>query len=171
MIKTKDEVFDRFQEYVTWASKQGVKVRTLQCDNAGEYSSDRMKAFCDSKGINLRHSAPYCHESNGVAERVWRTVCEQTQAMLIGFRLPLQFWGFAMMHAFYVKNRLPHSYLGDKSPYEIWHGKPPMLDKLRVFGCATWVHIPAEVRQKTDKLTPKAWRGIYVGNDDQNENE
>ena len=108
LLETKDEVFDKFQDYVKWCSQQGIKVKMLQCDNALEYKSGKMRDFCAEHGIQIRHSVPYVHESNGLAERGWRDVCEVTRALMVTSTLPVRYWGFAMLHAFYLRNMLPH---------------------------------------------------------------
>lgn len=42
-------------------------------------------------------------------------------------------WSYALIHAVYVKNRLPHSYIG-KTPYEAITGHQPDLTNMRTFG-------------------------------------
>jgi hypothetical protein len=38
----------------------------------------------------------------------------------------------------------------DKTPHEVWNGKKPSLEHLRVFGCDSYVHVPKENRGKMD---------------------
>jgi hypothetical protein len=60
----------------------------------------------------------------------------------------------------YLVNRSPSSALDDKTPHEVWYGKKPSLQHLRVFGCDAYVHVPKENRSKPDK---KAEKCIFIG--------
>jgi hypothetical protein len=60
----------------------------------------------------------------------------------------------------YLVNRSPSSALDDKTPHEVWSGKKPSLQHLRVFGCDAYVHVPKENRSKMDK---KAEKCIFIG--------
>jgi hypothetical protein len=51
----------------------------------------------------------------------------------------------------YLVNRSPSSTLDDKTPHEVWFGKKPSLQHLRLFGCDAYVHVPKENRSKLDK--------------------
>jgi hypothetical protein len=50
--------------------------------------------------------------------------------------------------------------LDDKTPHEVWTGKKPSLQPLKVFGCDAYVHVPKENRSKLDK---KAEKCIVIG--------
>jgi hypothetical protein len=50
--------------------------------------------------------------------------------------------------------------LDDKTPHEVWSGKKPSLQHLRVFGCDAYVHVPKENRSKMDKKDEKC---IFIG--------
>ena len=44
-MKTKDETFRHLKNFVSWLKNQyGIKLKAIQCDNGGEYSSDIVKA-------------------------------------------------------------------------------------------------------------------------------
>ena len=46
------------------------------------------------------------------------------------------------------------------SPEEVWSGKKPSYDHLRVFGCEAYVHVPSD---KCSKLEPKSKKCIFMG--------
>jgi hypothetical protein len=50
--------------------------------------------------------------------------------------------------------------LGDKTPHEVWSGKKPSLQHLRVFVCDAYVHFPKENRSNMDKKDEKC---IFIG--------
>ena len=142
-------------------TKYETKVRRWMSDAGGEYKS---KAFLDmlkDKGIEILQSAPHAHQQNGRAERIIRTLMDKAQAMRLQACLPQSWWEFALEHATHVYNRTPSRRLSWQTPYAVLNGEKPTIDHLRVFGCGTYVYIPAEIR--TDKLAPKSELMTYLG--------
>lgn len=55
MLKTKDEVFDRFLEWKTLIENQtGKRIKVLRTDNGLEYLNEKFTNLCKTSGIN-RH--------------------------------------------------------------------------------------------------------------------
>jgi transposase InsO family protein len=51
-MKTKDEVFSKFQEFkALFENQTGKKIKVLRFDNGGEYTSKDFDAFCREAGI------------------------------------------------------------------------------------------------------------------------
>ena len=50
--------------------------------------------------------------------------------------------------------------MDDKTPHEVWTGKKPSLEHLRVFGCNAYLHVPKENRSKLDNKDEKC---IFIG--------
>jgi hypothetical protein len=88
------------------------------------------------------------------------TLMEKSRSMLNGVGLGQEFWAEAVGTTCYLVNRSPSSTLDDKTPHEVWSGKKPSLQHLRVFGCDAYVHVPKENRSKLDK---KAEKCIFIG--------
>lgn len=89
-----------------------------------------------------------------------RTIKEKAKSLLNKSRLSSGFWGEAVMTATYLINRIPTKAVEDnKTPYELWHRKKPLLKYLRVFGSIAYVLNKAN---KT-KFEDKSWKGIFVG--------
>ncbi|MCO5568402.1 hypothetical protein L7F22_022101 [Adiantum nelumboides] len=80
--------------------------------------------------------------------------------MLSMASLPPKFWGEAVMTSVHIINRSPSTPLNFKIPQEMWTGKKPNYDKLRVFGCEAFSHIPKDLRKKLD---PKSHKCIFIG--------
>src|SRR6185503_20073686 len=78
-------------------------------DNGAVYKSAAMAAFCSSKGIQQRFSAPYAQWMNHSAERNMRTIGEMTVTTMIHANMPKNSWGYAMLHAIDVFNRTTDS--------------------------------------------------------------
>jgi transposase InsO family protein len=59
-MKTKDEVFSRFQGFKALVENQtGRKIKTLRFDNGGKYTSKALKDFCTGVGIKRELIVPY----------------------------------------------------------------------------------------------------------------
>ena len=78
-------------------------------------------------------------------------------------KLPMSLWAEAFNWAVYLKNRLPHSALNGKTPYEALYNQLPSISHLRPFGTRCYVHIPEEKRVAGSKLEPRAEEGRLVG--------
>ena len=160
-MKTKDEVFSRFQEFKALVENQtGSKIKVLRSDNGGEYTSNEFKSFCVQAGIKRELTVPYNPQQNGVAERKNRAIVGAAKAMIHDQDLPMFLWAEACNTAVYIQNRSPHKVLGSKTPEEAFTGKRPEIGHFRIFGCLTYSHVPSE---KRTKLEPTAEKGIFVG--------
>ena len=80
--------------------------------------------------------------------------------MLLDAGLGNQFWGFAILAAAHIINRMPSRVHAGKRPFEIWTGIKPGIGHLRIFGCPTHVLIPTENRRKLDS---KSAQCIFIG--------
>jgi hypothetical protein len=88
---------------------------------------------------------------------------EKERSMLNGAGLGQEFWAEVVGTSCYLVNRSPSSALDDQIPHEVWSGKKPSLEHLRVFGCDAYVHVPKENRSMMDKNVEKC---IFNGNKD-----
>jgi len=139
----------------------GKTVRRLQTDNAQEYLSNAMQSYCVENGIQMQQSGPYMHESNGKAERVWRSLNTMAATFLTTAQLPLDYWGFALKHACFIRNRMPHRMTENWScPFEQWYGRKPDLTAVRTFGCLAYKFVDTDVRKKMENT---AVSRIYIG--------
>ena len=58
-----------------------------------------------ARGNNWTFSSVYTPQSNGLAERMNRTLLNKTRAMLKCAGLSKSYWGEALLHATYIYNR------------------------------------------------------------------
>jgi hypothetical protein len=161
LIRNKDEVLAKFQEFVALVSNQTEKsIKILRSDGGGEYFSKGFDNYCKTSGILHQSSAPYTPEQNGVAERMNRTLVEMIRSMLHQQDTPLTFWGEALQTAVHIRNRSPSSAINGHTPFEIWHNRLPDISYFRIFWCDAYVHIPKE---KRTKLEAKAHKCKFIG--------
>lgn len=163
VIKKRSEATERFKEFKAWVERQTqMLIKQFHSDGAKEYL--KMGDFLVAAGIDQTQSTAYTPQSNGIAERYNRTLLDKTRAMLIQSGLPMSFWGEAALHAAYLSNITGSSVLKDKTPHELLFNHKPDLSKLRVFGCAAYVHQTKERRKL--KLSKRSTPGILVSHQD-----
>ena len=92
-LKKKDEVFERFEEFKALEENLSEKkIKILQSDNRGEFTSNKFNDFCKEAGIKRELTIPYNLQQNGVAERKNRSIMEAVKAMIHDQDLPMYLW-------------------------------------------------------------------------------
>ncbi|GJS11413.1 putative ribonuclease H-like domain-containing protein [Tanacetum coccineum] len=160
-LATKDETSGILKAFITGIENQiNHRVKIIRCDNGTEFKNKEMNQFCEMKGIKREFSVARTPQQNGVAERKNRTLIEAARTMLADSKLPTTFWAEAVNTACYVQNRVlvikPHN----KTPYELFNGRPPIISFMRPFGC------PVTILNTLDhlgKFDGKADEGFFVG--------
>ena len=84
-------------------------------------------------------------------------------AMLWEGRLSPAFWADALAYSQFLFNRAPNDHIGSSTtPWTMLTGEKPRWDKLRVFGCDCFEHIPNNEYYKVPGI-PRGRRLIFVG--------
>ncbi|MCO5584010.1 hypothetical protein L7F22_037929 [Adiantum nelumboides] len=128
-------------------------------DHGGEYTSHAFKDLCLSAGIRHEFSITDHPQQNDRVEHKNRTLFEAARAMLLQAILPDAYWEEATATACYIQNRIPSTRNPTTTPYTLWHGHPPHLGHLRIFGSIAY----PLVMQSLSKLSPHAQRTIFGG--------
>lgn len=84
---------------------------------------------------------------------------EMVSAMLIHSKLPMGYWGEALLSSCYISNRIV-SKKHMKTPYELFTGHVPSIKHLRVWGCIAYV---LDATLKRPKLGSKAVKFVFIG--------
>ncbi|GKE74791.1 putative ribonuclease H-like domain-containing protein, partial [Tanacetum coccineum] len=163
-LATKDETSGILKAFITGIENQiNHKVKIIRCDNGTEFKNKEMNQFCEMKWIKRKFSVARTPQQNGVAERKNRTLIEAARTMLADSKLPTTFWAKAVNTACYVQNKVlvikPHN----KTPYELFNGRPSTISFMRLFGC------PVTILNTLDhlgKFDGKADKGFFVGSKD-----
>ena len=159
-ISTRDQMIDKYKEFNEMLMTQkNVKVKTLRCDGAGEYTSEEFKAYLKEKGTIQEVTPPYTAQWNGIAERLNRTLMNKTRCMLKAKNLDCRFWGEATATANYLRNISPTKRL-EVTPEEKYSNKKPTYKHLRIFGAK--VHFKDNFPQ-LKKLEDRSKEGMLVG--------
>jgi len=161
-LKKKSDAAKAIKDFTKMIERQtGHKIRRFRTDNGTEFINQALKDFFEEEGIIHETTAPYSPQSNGVAERFNQTIT--TMARCILKDLPKSLWAEAIAWSVYTKNRLPHSTISFKSPYELFYGQHPSLDHLKSFGTPCIIYIMPEERPPGSKLLPRGREGIICG--------
>ena len=150
LLSEKSEALDVFKSFKAEVENQlGKTIKVVRSDRGGEYygrydgSGEQRPGpfahFLKECGIVPQYTMPGSPSMNGVAERRNRTLKDMVRSMISRTTLPKSLWGDALKTAVYILNRAP-TRAANKTPYELWTGKKPVLKHLRVWGC------PAEAR-------------------------
>jgi transposase InsO family protein len=146
-------------------NQSGTTLINFRTDEGGEYLGKTLQTvstFLQERGITHEQTSAYSSSSNGVAERMNRTLMDMVRTMMITSKLPAPFWGEAVHTAVKVRNRLPTSSLeGNISPHQAWFNVAPELGHLRVFGCLAYF----KVHHPRSKISPRGQRCCFLGYD------
>nr|GEY31359.1 ribonuclease H-like domain-containing protein [Tanacetum cinerariifolium] len=115
------------------------------------------KGRISRKGIKREFSVARTPQQNGVAERQNRTLIKAARTKLVDSKLLTTFWAEAVNTTCYVPNNAlvikPHN----KTPYELIHGRPLLIDFMKPFGCPVSIINTKDYLGKFDEKfnTPK----------------
>lgn len=136
LLRNKSEAGNRVIDYINkFETEKETTIRRIRCDNGGEYTSNMLKNFCNTKGIKIEYTLPHSSQQNGTAERMNRTIFNKVRTILCESNLPKHLWGEALQCSVYLINRNPS--IQNRIPARIFN-KDLMLDRLRVFGAKGW---------------------------------
>lgn len=159
-IKSKNEVYDKFVEYINLVQNStGKKIKEIHCDNGTEYINKRFLDLAKKEGIYIRPCPPYTHQLNGVAERYNRTIMDRARCLIAEANLDKRYWPIFVETAAYLGNRVLANTKLKKTPYEIFFGRKPDVSNLHIIGSKAFIIN----ERRTSKLNPKAVKGILVG--------
>lgn len=108
MMKTKDEVLDRFLKWKNMAENQtGRMIKRRQTNNGIEYAIDTLVKVYQDDGIIQHFTVRRNPLQNGVAEHMNRILLEKVSCMLSNAGSGKAFWAEVVMYVSHLINRLP----------------------------------------------------------------
>jgi hypothetical protein len=160
-LKKKSETFSCFQVFKELTENEiDMNIKCLRSDNGGEFVSKEFNNYYDKNGIKRHFCVTETPQQNGVVERKNRTVMEMERTMLNESRLNDMFWPQVVHTAVHILNR---SFLRnniDKTPYQLWKGRPTNIKKIRIFGSKCYIK---RIDKNLGKLDSRTDEGILVG--------
>ena len=91
-------------------------------------------------------------QQNGVTERRNHTLLDMVWSMLSYSSLPKELWMEALKTAAHILNRVPSKSV-PKTPFELWNGRKPSLNYLKVWGCPAEAKLFDPQQKKLDSKT------------------
>jgi hypothetical protein len=156
LLKAKSDAADGIMKWCMRAkTSTGKTLKVFHSDGGGEYKGSKLLKFFAGEGIEKRSTLPSTPQHNGIAERANRTLFEAARTMLSHARLPQEFWGDAVLHAIYIRNRCLTTADKVKTPYELFYGTKPDISHIRVFGCDAYMHVKDNDRAKMESKSSK----------------
>jgi hypothetical protein len=160
-LKEKSEALEKFKVFKALTENQtGKRIKAVRSDRGGEFSSGSFKEFCDKNGIKREYTIPRTPQQNGVVERQNRSVQQMARSMMNERNIPQTYWVEAIHTAVHILNKAhlrPHS---DKTPYELWFGRPASIKHFKVFGSTCYIKNNDE---NIGKYDDRADEGIFLG--------
>jgi transposase InsO family protein len=130
-------------------------IKTIHSDNGGEYAP--VERYAKQAGMTVTRSAPYTSQSNGLAERMNRTLIESVPTILLQSGLPKSLWAEDLANAVAVKNRIPRD--DGRSAHESLTGTEPHIERFTPFGCWSNFHLD---ERNVENISVKKQRACSV---------
>jgi transposase InsO family protein len=160
-LKEKAEAFEKFKIFKALTENQtGNRLKAVRSDRGGEFMSSDFKEFCDKHGIKREYTIPGTPQQNGVVERQNRTVQQMARSMMNEKNIDQTYWVEAIHTTVHILNKShlrPHS---DKTPYELWYGRPASIKHFKVFGSKCYIK---NNNENLGKYDDRADEGIFLG--------
>ena len=158
-LRSKDEAAPVLQSWHRAVENQcGERLKILVTDN-GELSSHAITSWCSLHGIDHQFTAPYTSAQNGRAERLHHTLLSKARAMRLACNAPPNLWDEFCSTAAYLTNFTASSSIAGKTPFELWHKRPPSLSHLREIGCRAYTLIPTN----NPKIFQRSVPSVLIG--------
>ena len=160
LTKSKTPPLKIVKEFLELNGSRTATRRIVRTDQGGElWKSNAFQQMIMEQKFILEPTGAGTPQQNGLSERPNQTLGNMMRCLLSTANLPPEYWSWALIHAVYLKNRLPHRAIGC-TPYFAWTGKKPSAKLLRIFGCPVVVKNPGRRPAKLDHHTST---GIFLG--------
>jgi hypothetical protein len=116
--------------------------KTIRTDQGGElWASQEFRRVAMEANYLVEPTGAGAPFQNGLAEHPNQTFSQMVRCMLHLSGLGPEYWSFALIHAVYLKNRLPHTAI-KTTPYHTYTGVRPSAKYLKNFGCPVVIKNP-----------------------------
>ena len=160
LTKNKKPPLKVFAEFLKQHGHPTAQPRTVRSDRGGElWGSEAFREVVLQAGYIMDPTAPDAAFQNGKAERPNRNFGKTVRCLLYNANLGPEYWSFALQHAVYLKNRLPHC-ATNQVPLTAYTGKRPNAKRLKIFGCPIVVR---NLGRRPAKLDLNTSAGVFLG--------
>ena len=160
LIKAKSDAIETIKLFnQSLVIPTGLRLECLRGDRSTEYTARAFREYCLQIGVKLEFASTNTPQQTRANELAGQTLAAKVRCLLTGLRLPNFLWGELMQTAVYLSNRVPHTALGNITPYKALYGKDADLGQLRAIEARTSVRVESHTRT----LDPKSWEGRLCG--------
>ena len=110
--------------------QSGKKLLHLRLDKGGEFTPHAFMAWVALHVVDQQTTPPDSPESNGMSERLNRTLQDKARTVMVAGALPVYLWGEVMQATNMLRNMTPATNM-QCTPFEKWSGKKPYLTKMQ----------------------------------------
>lgn len=160
LVKIESDVIMHITSFLTLIKNQFLaSVKIVRTDNGLELFNSQCHALFNSLGIIHQSTCVHTPQQNDIAKIKHKHLLEMARALRFQAHMPFKFWGECVFTAAFLIHRLPSTLLSNKSLHEVFHGHPPKLDYIKVFGCLCYATKPLY----SDNFSSKAIPSIFMG--------
>lgn len=152
------QTLSHFFAYVTNQFKTIVKV--IRTDNRSEFVNQNCLNLFSKLGVIHQKTLSYSPQQNGRVEREHQQLLQIARTLMSQSKLPIMFWGQAILMATYIINVLPTPILEWKTPFIYLHKKESSYSNLKIFGCLCFA---TNVIPHKNKFAPRAIMCCFIG--------
>jgi hypothetical protein len=157
--ETEGEFIEAWREYDNFCKSVGVCLAAVHTDNFSSHVGSRMRAFMrDELKVHYTTITPNEPRQNGMMERQWRTMGNDTRALLEHSKLTRNYAWYALSESVQVANTLPIAGNETQCAHKLFTGHTPNVTHFRVFGCMMY----AKIYDPVTKMANRAMRGIHL---------
>ena len=162
ILKSRKETSDKITALLKELDNhESLKVGVLRSDGAREFVTTDLNKTCMELGIRREINPRYVHGTNGMVERVIRSLKDKIRVLLCHARLSSRLWIFALKYGRELYNRTPQQRLKWMAPIELKTGSQLRdMQTMYTFGSVCYCKTPTELRRGLDDKGEKA---LYLG--------
>ena len=157
LLHQKSDAHKAMHLMYAWANSHGVTVRRFHADNAPELTGPALADLWAKKGVRLTACAPHVPRGNGMMERQWRTIANDTRHALALAQLPPGAWWYVARATVVVSWSIPIN--EHETPWSRFTGRASSPHVHRVVGCLAYYR---DVKPAS-KAHMRARRAIHLG--------
>uniref|UniRef100_A0A2N9HIN2 Integrase catalytic domain-containing protein n=1 Tax=Fagus sylvatica TaxID=28930 RepID=A0A2N9HIN2_FAGSY len=133
---------------------------TLTTDQLEDIITQALVRAGNASSSSALSVLPGTSQQNGRAKRKLRHILDTVRALLLSSKVPVPFWGEAVLTATHAINHIPSPTISNQTPYERLFGSPPHYQHLRSFGSAYFVFLQP---YEHNKLEPCSRLCCFLG--------
>lgn len=161
LLKEKLEVFKCFNKFKAQIeNEKDLKRKCLISDRGGEYTSREFEEFYEENDVRRQYLVARTPQQNLIVERKKKTIQEMARKMIDEAGVSHIFQGEATNEILYISSITQLRPNINKSPYELWKGRPTSVKHIKMFGSKCFIKRNNKNPRKFDSHTDE---GILLG--------